>query len=184
MSEYIEHGISIGINRVNDLFFIKLTINGTLKHKDYELMVPLIENAIKGVKEPQIKLLVNAVDFNGWEAQAIWDDLKFSLGHLELFTKIAFVGNKQWEEYAVKISNWFMIGDIEYFEEIEKALIWLDEEKIQQDVVQKELTSREDDIRDSLEDLFNRKIDLLEEKALKNPYLKKSIDTSKELIYG
>ena len=40
------------------------------------------------------------------------------------------------------------------------------------------------DFKFSLEDLFNRKIDLLEEKAIKNPFLKQSIDKSKELIYG
>ncbi len=40
------------------------------------------------------------------------------------------------------------------------------------------------DFKFSLEDLFNRKIDLLEEKTIKNPFLKQSIDTSKELIYG
>lgn len=40
------------------------------------------------------------------------------------------------------------------------------------------------DFKFSLEDLFNRKIDLLEEKAIKNPFLKESIDSSKKLIYG
>ena len=40
------------------------------------------------------------------------------------------------------------------------------------------------DLKFSLEDLFNRDIDLLEEKAIKNPFLKKSIDNSKKLIYG
>ena len=35
----------------------------------------------------------------------------------------------------------------------------------------------------SLEDLFKRNIDLLEEQALKNPYLIKSINNSKKLIY-
>ena len=40
------------------------------------------------------------------------------------------------------------------------------------------------DFKFSLEDLFNRKIDLLEDKAIKNPFLRKSIDNSKELIYG
>lgn len=38
------------------------------------------------------------------------------------------------------------------------------------------------DFKFSLEDLFNRKIDLLEEKTIRNPFLKQSIDTSKELI--
>ncbi|MDR2684288.1 MAG: nucleotidyltransferase domain-containing protein [Prevotellaceae bacterium] len=36
----------------------------------------------------------------------------------------------------------------------------------------------------SLEDNFARPVDLLEEKALKNPYLKKSINKNKLLIYG
>ena len=40
------------------------------------------------------------------------------------------------------------------------------------------------DLKFSLEDLFKRKIDLLEEKAIKNPFFKKSINKSKELIYG
>ncbi|RLD53234.1 MAG: hypothetical protein DRJ05_16750 [Bacteroidetes bacterium] len=40
------------------------------------------------------------------------------------------------------------------------------------------------DFKFSLEDIFNRKIDLLEDKAIKNPYLRESIDMSKKLIYG
>jgi len=39
-------------------------------------------------------------------------------------------------------------------------------------------------LKTSLENLFNRKVDLLELKALKNPYLKSSIDSTKRLIYG
>ncbi|MCD4817724.1 MAG: nucleotidyltransferase domain-containing protein [Candidatus Cloacimonetes bacterium] len=40
------------------------------------------------------------------------------------------------------------------------------------------------DFKFSLEDLFKRKIDLLEDKAIKNPFLRQSINTSKKLIYG
>jgi len=40
------------------------------------------------------------------------------------------------------------------------------------------------DLKFKLEDLFNRPVDLLENKALKNPYLKKEIDTTKVLVYG
>ena len=40
------------------------------------------------------------------------------------------------------------------------------------------------DLKNSLENLLNRQIDLLEEKAINNPYLRKSIDSSKQLIYG
>lgn len=36
----------------------------------------------------------------------------------------------------------------------------------------------------ALESILNRKVDLLEEKALKNPYFLKAIENSKQLIYG
>ena len=40
------------------------------------------------------------------------------------------------------------------------------------------------DFKFALENILKRKIDLLETKAIKNPYLKQSIDSSKKLIYG
>jgi len=40
------------------------------------------------------------------------------------------------------------------------------------------------DLKFSLEDLFKRQVDLVEEKTISNPFLKKSIDSSKKLIYG
>lgn len=40
------------------------------------------------------------------------------------------------------------------------------------------------DLKDALENIFKRKVDLLEDKAIKNPYLRQSIDSSKRLIYG
>ena len=36
----------------------------------------------------------------------------------------------------------------------------------------------------ALESLFGRSVDLVEEKNVRNPYFKKSIDNSKALIYG
>ena len=154
MSEYTEHGLLIGISRVEETFFMKLKINGTLTHKDYQVMIPMIENAIKGVDEPKVHLLIDAINLDGLEARAAWDDLKFALTHMELFTKIAFVGNKKWEEYSIKISNYFMISDIKYFESIDEAIVWINSKEIKLDVVQKELASREDEIRNSLEFLF------------------------------
>jgi uncharacterized protein len=40
------------------------------------------------------------------------------------------------------------------------------------------------DFKFALESILNKKVDLLEKKAIKNPFLKKSIDSSKKLIYG
>jgi len=40
------------------------------------------------------------------------------------------------------------------------------------------------DFKFSLQDIFNRPIDLLEEQAIKNPYLLQNINRHKQLIYG
>lgn len=40
------------------------------------------------------------------------------------------------------------------------------------------------DLKFSLEDIFKRSVDLLEEKAIKNPYFKKVVEEKKQLIYG
>jgi predicted nucleotidyltransferase len=40
------------------------------------------------------------------------------------------------------------------------------------------------DLKFSLEDTFKRPVDLLEEKAIKNPYFKRAIEKNMQLIYG
>ena len=40
------------------------------------------------------------------------------------------------------------------------------------------------ELKFQLEDLLQRKVDLLEEKAIRNPILKKEIDRTKVLVYG
>lgn len=40
------------------------------------------------------------------------------------------------------------------------------------------------DLKFSLEDALNRRVDLLEAKAIKNPYFIKAIEKNKQLIYG
>lgn len=40
------------------------------------------------------------------------------------------------------------------------------------------------DLKDQLESIFNRPVDLLEEKGIRNPYFRKQIENEKHLIYG
>ena len=40
------------------------------------------------------------------------------------------------------------------------------------------------DLKDALSNIFRRDVDLLEDKAIRNPILRKNIASSKQLIYG
>ena len=123
---YTEHGISFGISRINDNFYMKMKIIGKLTHNDYEIMIPMLEDAIKDVKQAKIKAIVDMTEFEGWELRAAWDDFKLGLKHNREFSKIALIGNKSWEKIAAKVSNWFMSGEVKYFENLQEALEWLE----------------------------------------------------------
>jgi hypothetical protein len=45
-------------------------------------------------------------------------------------------------------------------------------------------TDRYYNLKDKLENLLKRRIDLLEDKTIRNPFLRKEIDKTKVLIYG
>jgi len=45
-------------------------------------------------------------------------------------------------------------------------------------------TKNDYSLKFSLEAIFNRRVDLLEENALKNPCLKRSIEKQRQLVYG
>ncbi len=160
MSSNQKHGISIGLNRVKNYFFIKMDIVGSLTHEDYGIIIPMLENALQGVEEPRISLLIDATKFDGWSLQAAWDDLKLGLKHNKDFEKVAFVGNKSWQEYSIKISNLFSLGEMEYFENIDDALAWLSSQKSIEvknedtTMTEKEILSREEAIENQLELLF------------------------------
>ncbi|MEA2092173.1 MAG: STAS/SEC14 domain-containing protein [Campylobacterota bacterium] len=155
MSTILEHGISVGISRVDKFFFMKIKINGTLTHSDYEKMIPMLRNSIDGIKEPKVRVLIDATEFDGWELRAAWDDFKFGMEFREVFTKIAFVGTKTWEEYGVKIGSWFMSGEVKFFKSLDGAYDWLNQEEvIPTTPVQKDLHSRKDAIENELESLF------------------------------
>ncbi len=119
------HGLSIGIERTNDNFFLTLKAIGKLTHKDYEIITPMIDSALSGVKDPNVKVLIDGTELEGWDARAAWDDFKLGLKHGNEFDKIAIYGNKKWQEITAKVGGWFISGEIKYFENVTDAITWL-----------------------------------------------------------
>lgn len=120
-----KHGLSIGIERINSQFFLKLKAIGKLTHDDYKIITPLIDAALDSVKEPKVNVLIDGTELEGWELRAAWDDFKLGLKHNNEFEKIAIYGNKNWQAITAKIGSWFISGEIEYFEDCDKAIHWL-----------------------------------------------------------
>ncbi len=120
------HGLSIGIERIGESFYLTIKVIGKLTHQDYQQINPLVDSALEGIKSPKVKVFFDAQALEGWELRAAWDDFKFGLKHNNHFEKIAVVGNKKWQELMSKVGGWFIAGDIQYFEEAEQAYQWLE----------------------------------------------------------
>ncbi|MFS1422860.1 STAS/SEC14 domain-containing protein [Shewanella sp. 10N.286.48.B5] len=126
MSSVKTHGLSIGIERVNDDVYLSLKATGTLTHNDYLVITPLLDAALAEVKHPKVNVFIDGTELDGWELRAAWDDLKLGLQHNNEFKKVAIWGNKNWQNYSVKVAAWFMSGEVQFFEEKAKALAWLE----------------------------------------------------------
>lgn len=120
-----QHGITIGITCVSDEFYITLKASGTLNHRDYQTITPMLDGALQAVPEPHIYLLFDATDFHGWELRAAWDDFKLGLKQGSQFKKIAIYGQQNWLKIGSQIAGWFIGGEIEFFTDKQTALEWL-----------------------------------------------------------
>ncbi len=127
MNTLKRHGLSIGIERANHEFFVSLKAIGKLTHADYEVITPMIDAALAEVKAPDVKVLIDARDMEGWELQAAWDDFKLGLKHNNDFHKIAIVGSKKWQQMTAKMGSWFASGEVKFFFDSDDALSWLQE---------------------------------------------------------
>jgi hypothetical protein len=102
-------------------------LSGKLHDEDYQTFVPLIDAA--AAKHGKIRLLAQFHDFHGWDAHALWDDIKFSTTHCTKIERIALVGEKKWEQWMAKVCKPFTMAKIKYFDaaEIDSAWAWLGE---------------------------------------------------------
>jgi len=104
---------------------IGFKISGKLHDEDYKKFVPALDAAI--AKSGKIRLLAQFHDFHGWDAKALWDDIKFSTTHCTKIAKIALVGETSWEMWMATVCKPFTMAKIKYFDagQIDAAKAWL-----------------------------------------------------------
>ena len=102
-------------------------MSGKLHDEDYKTFVPLVDSAI--AKEGKVRILAQFHDFQGWDARALWDDIKFATTHCTKIERIALVGEKKWEKWMAAVCKPFTMAKIRYFDasESDAAKAWLAE---------------------------------------------------------
>ena len=119
------HGLSIGIERTGNQFFLSLKASGKLTHEDYQVITPMIDSALAEVTEPKVHAFIDASELAGWEPRAAWDDFRLGLKHGNEFEKVAIYGNRRWQKVAASLVSWFVSGEARFFDSADEALDWL-----------------------------------------------------------
>jgi hypothetical protein len=99
-------------------------LSGRLHDEDYKQFVPLVDAEI--AKEGKVNVLAQFPDFHGWDAHALWDDIKFATTHCTKIRRIALVGEKTWEKWMAVVCKPFTMAKIRYFDtaDVESAKAW------------------------------------------------------------
>jgi hypothetical protein len=99
-----------------------------LTDKDYkEVLIPRLESIFKQYGKARL-LLDMGDDFQGWDAEALWDDARFGLAHRNDFEKMGVIGGPKWVEWGLKIGALIMSGEIRPFSASQRseALRWIE----------------------------------------------------------
>lgn len=101
-------------------------VSGKLTKADYEQFVPEFERLVQ--QHGPLRVLFDMTGFHGWEAGALWEDIKFGMNHFADIERIAMVGETKWEHGMATFCKPFTKATIQYFDHAQstEARAWLD----------------------------------------------------------
>ncbi|QDT15728.1 SpoIIAA family protein [Alienimonas californiensis] len=106
---------------------LEVRVSGTLSAEAYDRFVPQTEALIE--KYGKVRMLVELRDFHGWDAGALWKDVKFDLKHFNDLERLAIVGDSKWEKGMSAFCKPFTTATVKYFDtsELAAAKAWIRE---------------------------------------------------------
>ena len=102
-------------------------VSGKLTKADYEHFVPEFEQLVQ--EHGKLRVLFDMIGLQGWDAGALWEDIKFDVKHFADIERLAMVGDKKWEHGMAVFCKPFTRATIRYFDHADaaEARTWLDE---------------------------------------------------------
>ena len=117
----------IQLNQEDGGKILVVHVSGKLTKADYEQLVPEFERLVQ--QHGKLRLLFDMTGFHGWEAGALWEDIKFDVKHHADIERLAMIGDKKWERGMAGFCKPFTKATIRYFDHAESAEArkWLSE---------------------------------------------------------
>jgi hypothetical protein len=117
--------VPIQINEEKDNRICIVHVSGELVSADYAHLAADFERLVK--QNGKLRVMFEMCDFRGWDAGALWQELKFDVTHFGDIERLACVGNQNWQLWLTDFCMPFTKATIEYFEctDIASARKWL-----------------------------------------------------------
>jgi hypothetical protein len=118
----------IQLHEENDGKVLVVQVSGSLEKAHYAQFVPEFERLVR--LHGTLRVLFDMTDFHGWDAGALWEDIKFDIKHFADIDRLAMIGDKKWEQGMATFCKPFTKATIRFFThaDIAAARKWLTEE--------------------------------------------------------
>lgn len=106
---------------------VGVTAKGKVTGHDYDsILIPIIEDKINSHGKVRLLYLLGD-EFEGFEIQALWDDAKLGLKHVNSWEKVAIVTNLKWIRNAIHMIGFLIPGQYRVFEnhQYDEAKTWV-----------------------------------------------------------
>lgn len=117
--------MTVEVLRVGD-GVIEFAVSGKLTEQQLAGAQKRVADLVR--QQGKVRILVNTEGFDGWEQGGTWDDFSFEEEFDPFIEKMAFIGDRKWEELILVFSNKaFREFPIEYFDsaDADMARAWL-----------------------------------------------------------
>jgi len=101
---------------------VAFRLSGKLSHADYQTFLPSLEKLLD--EHNHISVLLELVDFHGWDLTAAWDDFRFGIAHPDAFDRIAIVGHGKLQRWMTLMAKPFTSAGVRFFEQEQLGEAW------------------------------------------------------------
>ena len=107
---------------------ITATAFGEFTLADYQEFEAAALSALNAGRKP--KVLFDLNEMTGYTVDVAWEEIRFTREHVQDFPKIAIVTTDQWTIWSAWFSQLFVESDLQIFDDVPSALVWLNEEQV------------------------------------------------------
>jgi len=111
--------MSIQLHEEPNSKVVDVHVTGKLAKEDYKEFVPEFERLVQ--QHGKLRVLFDMKEFHGWDAGALWEDIKFDMKHFSDIERLAMVGEKKWQHGMATFCKPFTKARIRFFDHAHEA---------------------------------------------------------------